>query len=276
MPLVRISLMQGKTSDFRRGVGDAVHQAMVETMQVPALDRFQVISEHTPDSLIYDPSYLDIPRSDDLIIIQITLNEGRSVELKRAFYKQVADRLREQLAVRPEDVLISLVEVKKENWSFGNGIAQYAQKPFVPPDFAVPELLETEHFRLRMLSTDDVDLDYDAVMSSADLLHSMFGSGWPRDGFTHEENLRDLARHQQEFEQRIAFAYTVMRPDEQVCLGCVYINPPRDLPADARVLMWVRQSAYDQGLDPILFQTVKTWLAERWPFDSVAYPGRDA
>jgi 4-oxalocrotonate tautomerase len=127
MPLVRISLMEGKSADFRRGVGDAVHTAMVETMNVPALDRFQVISEHTKDSLIYDPTYLDIQRTDDIIIVQITLNEGRTVELKRAFYKRVADLLKEKLNVRSEDVLISLVEVKKENWSFGNGIAQYAQ-----------------------------------------------------------------------------------------------------------------------------------------------------
>jgi 4-oxalocrotonate tautomerase len=127
MPLVRISLMQGKSADYRQGVGDAVHAAMVETMNVPALDRFQVITEHTTDSLIYDKTYLDIQRTDDIIVIQITLNEGRTVELKRAFYARVAELLKERLDVRPEDVMISLVEVKNENWSFGNGIAQYAQ-----------------------------------------------------------------------------------------------------------------------------------------------------
>jgi len=148
------------------------------------------------------------------------------------------------------------------------------EPPFVPPDFVVPALLETEHFRLRMLSTADVDKDYNAVMSSANLLHALFGREWPRDGFTLEENLQDLTEHQQEFEQRIAFAYTVMSPDETICLGCLYINPPRGHPVDARVYMWVRQSAYDQGLDPILFRTVKDWIDTRWPFTNAIYPGR--
>lgn len=76
---------------------------------------------------IYDPSYLDIKRTDGIIFIQVTLNEGRTVELKKAFYKAVVERLNKDLGVRMEDVLISLVEVKKENWSFGNGVAQYAQ-----------------------------------------------------------------------------------------------------------------------------------------------------
>jgi hypothetical protein len=146
--------------------------------------------------------------------------------------------------------------------------------PFVPADFEVPTLLETEHFRLRPLTTGDVDKDYEAVMESAALLHSMFGRDWPREGFTREENLQDLAEHQQEFERREAFAYTVVSPDERSCLGCVYINPPRSHPADARVYMWVRQSAYDRGLDPMLFRAVKAWIDERWPFENVIYPGR--
>ena len=155
-----------------------------------------------------------------------------------------------------------------------DNVADQQDKPFVPPDFEVPVLLETEHFGLRPLTTADVDKDYEAVMESADLLHAMFGRDWPRDGFTREENFQDLAEHQQEFEQRIAFAYTVTSPDETTCLGCVYINPPRGYPVDARVYMWVRQSAYERGLDPILFRTVKRWIDERWPFEKVIYPGR--
>jgi len=127
MPLVRISLMQGETGGFGRKVGEIVYRAMVGTINVPANDHFQVITEHTHDSLIYDPGYLDIPRTDGIVIIQITLNEGRTVEQKKAFYKAVAQNLHKELGVRMEDVFISLVEVKKENWSFGNGIAQYAQ-----------------------------------------------------------------------------------------------------------------------------------------------------
>ena len=127
MPFVRIALMQGKPAGFGKKVGEVVYRAMLDTINVPAKDHFQVITQHDKDSLIYDPSYLDIPRTDGVIFIQITLNEGRTVELKKAFYRAVAERLHKELGVRMEDVFINLVEVKKENWSFGNGIAQYAQ-----------------------------------------------------------------------------------------------------------------------------------------------------
>ena len=99
---------------------------MVDVLNVPADDRFQVISEHDPDSLIYDPTYLGIARTDDIVLIQITLNQGRTVEMKRQFYAAVASSLAARPGIRPQDVFISLVEVAKENWSFGNGIAQYA------------------------------------------------------------------------------------------------------------------------------------------------------
>ncbi len=125
MPLVRISLMKGKPASFGKRVGEIVYRAMVDTINVPGNDHFQVITQHDRTSLIYDPIYLDIPRSDGVIFIQITLNEGRTVELKKLFYHTVAERLHTDLGVRPEDVLINLVEVKKENWSFGRGIAQY-------------------------------------------------------------------------------------------------------------------------------------------------------
>ncbi len=127
MPLVRISIMKGRPAGFGAKVGDIVHSAMVETMNVPDLDRFQVITEHEKKDLIYDPSYLDILRTDGVIFIQITLNEGRTVDLKQSFYKIVAELLNKELGVRREDVLINLVEVCKENWSFGNGIAQYVK-----------------------------------------------------------------------------------------------------------------------------------------------------
>ena len=127
MPLVRISLMKGRAEGFGKKVGEIVYRAMVDTINVPAKDHFQIITEHDKNSLIYDSSYLDIKRTDGVVFIQITLNEGRTVELKKAFYKAVVERLNKELGVRMEDVLISLVEVKKENWSFGNGVAQYAQ-----------------------------------------------------------------------------------------------------------------------------------------------------
>jgi len=127
MPLVRISLMKGKPAGFGKRVGEIIYRTMVDTINVPAKDKFQIITEHDPDTLIYDPSYLDIQRTDGMVIIQITLNEGRTVELEKAFYKTVAERLSHELGIRMEDVFVSLVEVKKENWSFGNGVAQYAQ-----------------------------------------------------------------------------------------------------------------------------------------------------
>jgi 4-oxalocrotonate tautomerase len=127
MPLVRVSFIKGRSDGFGEKIGDIVHRSMVETMNVPALDRFQIITEHEKKDLIYDPNYLDIPRTNGVIFIQITLNEGRTVSLKQSFYKMVTTLLNRELGVRSEDVLINLVEVSKENWSFGNGIAQYAE-----------------------------------------------------------------------------------------------------------------------------------------------------
>lgn len=126
MPLVRIDLREGKPAAYRAAIGEAVHRAMVETIKVPPEDRFQVITEHPAGGLVYDPSYLGIARTDDLVLVQITLNSGRTVEMKRALYARIADLLAAAPGVRREDVLVSLVEVAKENWSFGNGIAQYA------------------------------------------------------------------------------------------------------------------------------------------------------
>ena len=126
MPLVRISLREGKSADYRRAIGDAVHRAMVETVNVPAADRFQVVNEYSQDDLIYDPSYLNIDRSDDVVFVQVTLNSGRTIEQKKALYARIAELLTENPGLRPQDVLINLVEVSRENWSFGNGEAQYA------------------------------------------------------------------------------------------------------------------------------------------------------
>jgi phenylpyruvate tautomerase PptA (4-oxalocrotonate tautomerase family) len=127
MPLVRISLLNGKSAQFGKQVGEIVYQAMRTAITIPEHDHFQVITEHDSSSLIYDPAYLDIERTDGFLVIQITLNEGRTLEAKKALYQEIAQRLHTALDVRIEDVFISLVEVKKENWSFGNGIAQYAQ-----------------------------------------------------------------------------------------------------------------------------------------------------
>jgi 4-oxalocrotonate tautomerase len=126
MPLVRIDLPRGKSPEYRRTIGDVVYEAMIQTINVPANDRFQVITEHAPESLIVDPTYLGVERGPECMIIQVFLNEGRTTELKKAFYRAVADGLNKRLGLRKQDVFIALVEVKKENWSFGNGDAQYA------------------------------------------------------------------------------------------------------------------------------------------------------
>ena len=125
MPLVRIDLRKGKDAAYRQQVGRVVYEALV-SVGVPKDDRFQVIGEHDAENFLFDPDYLGIHRSDDLVMIQITWNEGRTVEQKRALYGTIADWLSTDLGIRRADVLINLVEVKKENWSFGNGVAQYA------------------------------------------------------------------------------------------------------------------------------------------------------
>ena len=126
MPLARIDVPAGKSADYRSAIGDVVYNAMISALKAPKDDRFQVITEHPTGGLIIDPTYLGIQRTENAIIIQVTMNEGRTLDMKRAFYKAVADGLHERLGLRREDVVINLVEVKKENWSFGNGEAQYA------------------------------------------------------------------------------------------------------------------------------------------------------
>jgi phenylpyruvate tautomerase PptA (4-oxalocrotonate tautomerase family) len=128
MPLVRISLRRDVPAATRRAISDAIQQAMVETINVPPDDRFHVLSEHDGDSLLYDPGYLGIRRDDGFLIIQITLAFGRSEAKKKALYRRIADLVSEH-GVRQENIFVSLVEVAKENWSFGNGRAQYADAP---------------------------------------------------------------------------------------------------------------------------------------------------
>jgi len=125
MPLVRIDFAEGKAPEYGKQVGQIVYNAMVATLNVPQGDLFQIISEHPKAGLQFDRNYLGIHRTDHCVFIQITLNSGRTVEMKQRFYKAVADGLHETLQLRKEDTVISLVEVSKENWSFGNGEAQY-------------------------------------------------------------------------------------------------------------------------------------------------------
>ena len=125
MPLVRIDLRRGKPAAYRKALCDGVYRAMRETFNVPDNDRFVIVTEHDADNFIYAQSYLDIPHTDDLVIIQITVNDTRTLQQKQAFFARVAVLLSENPGLPKQDIFINLVEVKKENWSFGNGVAQY-------------------------------------------------------------------------------------------------------------------------------------------------------
>ncbi|HSP92973.1 MAG TPA: tautomerase family protein [Thermoanaerobaculia bacterium] len=127
MPLVRVSLREGRSASYRAAIGEAIHQAMVETINVPADDRFQTFTEHPSGGLVYDKRYLGIERTDGVVFIQITLNTGRTLDQKRALYRALAEKLARDPGLRTEDLLVSLVEVPKENWSFGNGDMSYVK-----------------------------------------------------------------------------------------------------------------------------------------------------
>ena len=126
MPLVRAEIPAGQSDQYRAAVGEAVQVALHVALGVPMQERFQIITEHRADALVIDPAYLGIDRSSQAIIIQVMLNEGRDTALKKSFFKALADNLHVRIGVRREDVIINLVEVKRENWSFGNGEAQLA------------------------------------------------------------------------------------------------------------------------------------------------------
>tara|TARA_Y100000590_G_C15530150_1_gene942819 strand:+ start:90 stop:476 length:387 start_codon:yes stop_codon:yes gene_type:complete len=128
MPLVRIDLNKSYTQESSKQIGEIVYSAMEEEINVPKDDKFQIITRHETSELNIPDSYLGIKYTEGLIIIQISLNKGRSIELKKKLYKRIADDLNSKLKIRKEDVFIGLIEVDKENWSFGNGEAQYASK----------------------------------------------------------------------------------------------------------------------------------------------------
>ena len=145
---------------------------------------------------------------------------------------------------------------------------------FVPEDVEIPAGFETPEFRVRPITVADAEKDYEAVMESMEIIHaSLFSDSWPTESFTLEENRRDLANKELRFERRTSFTYTVVSPDESQVLGCVYINKGQRGP-DAAVFMWVRASAHDAGLDPVLEAAVREWMERDWPFEWVVYPGR--
>jgi len=129
MPFVRITLARGRSLEDRRALAESVQQALVETAGVPAGDFFCAVHELPPEDFRFDPTYLGIARSQELVVIQIVLNLGRTVEVKRALYARIAEKVGQRPGLRHEDVLVSLIEVPRENWSFGNGLMTYSPAP---------------------------------------------------------------------------------------------------------------------------------------------------
>ena len=125
MPLVRVSLKSGKPAAYRKAILDGIYDAMRSAFDVPEEDRFMVISEHDETDFSYSATYLGIARTDNLVLIQITVSNTRTREKKKALYRAIAENLSKNPGIRPEDVFINLVEVLPENWSFGHGVAQY-------------------------------------------------------------------------------------------------------------------------------------------------------
>jgi phenylpyruvate tautomerase PptA (4-oxalocrotonate tautomerase family) len=125
MPLVRIALRRGKSAAYIAALRDGIYRAMRESFDVPENDRFILVSQHDAEEFDYDPGYLGIARDDDLVVVQIACNNTRTTEKKQAFYRRMAELLAEDPGLRPENLFINLLETAKENWSFGNGVAQY-------------------------------------------------------------------------------------------------------------------------------------------------------
>lgn len=148
---------------------------------------------------------------------------------------------------------------------------------FVSADFKISKNLKTERICLEPLTVDHLDLDYDAVISSLEHLKGVFGpyDEWPDPNISRDQDLKDLRFHQEEFERGSSFTYAVLSLDKSKCLGCVYIIPSKHPDYEAVVILWVRQDEIENGLDGHVFETVKKWLGEKWPFKKVAFPGRE-
>ncbi len=173
-----------------------------------------------------------------------------------------------------------LTAARAVTWAFailvlcGQAAIAASPTPFVSRSFDVPAKLETDEFRLRMLTVNDVVKDFDAVTTSVDHLVNIWPGGtWPV-GLTLEQNLIDLGWHQKEFQLRRSFAYTVVSLDEDRVLGCVYIEPTRKRGHDAVIFLWARQSELESGLETRLYEAVRQWVADDWPFENPGYPGR--
>ena len=151
------------------------------------------------------------------------------------------------------------------------------KRQFIRPDFEVQEQVETTDFILRKLTNKDVEQDYEAVMSSKESLRQIFqkNDDWPADDMTLESNYEDLQYHEDEFDQRKSFTYTMVTADESSCIGCVYIYPWVGKKYDAQVYYWVRDSEKAKGLDEKLGNFLRDWVENTWPIEKPVFPGRD-
>jgi hypothetical protein len=149
--------------------------------------------------------------------------------------------------------------------------------PFIPKGFTAPERFEADGFTIRPLHVSDAVIDYDAVMTSVDSIRDSYwrAPGWPQDDLTLFQNLIDLAWHTKERQFGTSFAYIPVSADGHTELGCIYIDPSVKEGYDANIQMWVRASERDTGFDQRLFETVRDWVDRDWPFERVAYPGRE-
>ncbi len=170
-------------------------------------------------------------------------------------------------------------QVKKDILGFidtDNGKIAKSPSLFVPEKFEAPDLLIHDKFILLPLSVKYSTLDYEAIISSTEHLKSIFGTNtqWP-EGLTIEQNIKEIEIHEEYFKNKNAFAYSVFTPDKKEIIGCVYINPAYKKGYDASVIMWVRKTSFDKGLDDILYKIVSDWLINTWTFRNIGFPGRD-
>lgn len=147
---------------------------------------------------------------------------------------------------------------------------------FVAADFAVPTLVEAEGFKVVPLGPDLTKIDYEAYMSSIEHLQETFtrSTGWPNEGLTDKDAIKDMETEAARFEARTSFAYAVLTPDGSRERGCIYVYPSPVEGYDAMVRLWVTKAEFDAGFDEELYAWAQEWVATEWPFDSVAYPGR--
>lgn len=183
----------------------------------------------------------------------------------------------EEAAVMSEALPESSIETPiSEAASVEDAAFEEASSPFIPEDFEPPVRVEAGDFLIVPLGPDLVDIDYEAYMSSIEHLQTTFtrSTGWPREGITDAEAMLDMETEAARFQARTSFAYAVLTPDGTRERGCVYVRPASKPGFDAEVRLWVTQTEFDAGFDPALYTWAQTWVANVWPFENVAYPGR--